>query len=227
MHHVGQRGKRQARCAANVDDVGTSRTEVLACRRMASLVSRGALLISARISISHAPCSSAAAAVRNTAVSRADPSALSPRAPTRPAISCGSPSHSPGMSTRSVPGGTSSASNPGSGHQGRHGDLQDGHVVRERRRHFRQHAPQCRLGKPPCDEQDAAGLGRCDLLHQRGSPLHELVRRAFERAPSGGRQRTASSILRASSKSLSVIPPALCVISFTVTRAHVTVRSGW
>src|SRR5439155_25237246 len=45
--------------------------------------------------------------------------------------------------------------------------------------------------------------------------------------PCGGRQSTTSSIFRASAKSLSVMPPAECVLSLTHTLPQVTVRSGW
>ena len=53
---VAERGKRQTRRAADVDDVGTGGAERLGrLRECASRVRRGALLISARISMSHAP----------------------------------------------------------------------------------------------------------------------------------------------------------------------------
>jgi hypothetical protein len=45
--------------------------------------------------------------------------------------------------------------------------------------------------------------------------------------PVGGRQSTTSSIFLANSKSLSVIPPAEWLFSFTHTFAQVTLRSGW
>ena len=45
--------------------------------------------------------------------------------------------------------------------------------------------------------------------------------------PGSGRQRISCSIFRARVKSLSVIPPAECVLSLTQTLPHVTARSAW
>ena len=90
-----------------------------------------------------------------------------------------------------------------------------------------EHAPQRRLGEPAGDEQHARGAGSS---RRRGRPASSLIsadRRSARTCsacpcsapPSAGRHSTTSSIWRASSKSLSVMPPALCVDSFTVTRA--------
>src|SRR5262249_45917869 len=130
---------------------------------------------------------------------------------------------------------------PLGGHQGGDGNSEDGDICSKRRSHFVQDTPQRGLCEAPRDEQNAlrergalralcrrrrrAG-GR--LGHQRGSPLlTNLFGVPSRAAPLAGRQSTASSMRRASSKSLSVIPPALCVISFTVRRAYVTDKSGW
>ena len=74
---------------------------------------------------------------RRTTGSRAGPSAPCARARRRRARPRPtSPSHSPGISTRSTPGGhRQEARHPLGGHQRGHGDLQHRHVVGERRRH--------------------------------------------------------------------------------------------
>jgi hypothetical protein len=54
-HHVRKVGERHARSAADVDDVGAASRKYSADLRMAVRVIFGALLISARISMSHVP----------------------------------------------------------------------------------------------------------------------------------------------------------------------------
>ena len=80
-----------------------------ASRRTASRVSRGALLISATISISHSPYSWASAdRPKWRGRSRRSLGPFSTRTPTLSVSSVASPSHNPGIITRSVPSGTTS-----------------------------------------------------------------------------------------------------------------------
>ena len=116
---------------------------------------------------------------------------------------------------------------PGSGHQGGHGDLHDRHVAAEGRRHLGERAAERRLGELSRDEQDPPGLALRRRLHRhRGSPERTNLLGVPSSAPPFGRHSTSSSIFRASSKSLSVTPPAAWFLSFTMTRPHVTARSG-
>ena len=96
-------------------------------------------------------------------------------------------------------------------------------------------AAQRRLGQAAGDEQHARrrrvkprrGLS-LRAAHQRGSPPRtNLLGVPVSAPPAAGRHSATSSICRARSKSFCVMPPALWVDSFTVTRAHVTDRSGW
>src|SRR5829696_6423431 len=64
------------------------------------------------------------------------------------------------------------------------------------------------------------------LTAYRGSPDRTHLLGVPSRAPPCGRHRTTSSIFRASSKSLSVMPPAAWFWSLTTIRPQVTVRSG-
>src|SRR5262249_28292443 len=110
------------------------------------------------------------------------------------------------------------------------GDAHHRHVVRKSGRHLGEHTPQRRFGEPTGDEEDPSRIcgGTAGRLAQRGSPLRtNLFGVPVSAPPAAGRHKTISSILRASAKSRSVMPPALCVDSFTVTRPQVTERSGW
>src|SRR5262249_30681100 len=96
--------------------------------------------------------------------------------------------------------------------------------------HLGQHAAQRRLGEAPGHEQHAARRARrgSGAVGQRGSPLRtNLLGVPASAPPAAGRHSATASIWRASAESLSVMPPALWVDSLTVTRPHVTERSGW
>ena len=80
-----------------------------AAPRRALRVSRGASLISATISMSHAPYSRAAAArPKCCGISRRSLGPFSTRTPNFSPMTCGLPSQSPGITTRSMPCGSSS-----------------------------------------------------------------------------------------------------------------------
>src|SRR2546428_3212429 len=120
------------------------------------------------------------------------------------------------------------AGDPWRRNEGRHRDAHDGYVVGERRRHLAEGAAEGRLGELPRDEQRPPGLARggSPAAH-RGSPERtNLLGVPSSAPPAAGRHSTTSSILRASSKSLSVTPPAAWFFSFTITRPQVTARSG-
>src|SRR5213082_2259534 len=121
-------------------------------------------------------------------------------------------------------GGLEEARDPRCGHECGHRDAHDHHVPGERGRHSGDHAAQRGLRELPGDEQDAARGAR--RRRHRGSPARTNLLGVPSRAPPLGRHSTVSSILRASSKSLSVIPPAAWFWSFTITRPQVTDRSG-
>src|SRR2546427_79033 len=119
------------------------------------------------------------------------------------------------------------ARDPRGRHQRRHGDLHNRDVVGERGRHFGERAAERRLGELARDEEHSPGSGFRRGGRHRGSPDRTNLFGVPSRAPPFGRHSTDSSILRASSKSLSVIPPAAWFWSFTITPPHVTDRSGW
>src|SRR2546421_8107868 len=118
------------------------------------------------------------------------------------------------------------AGDPRCRHQGGHRDLHDGDVVGERRRHLGERAAQPPLREPARHEQHPTRYGFLRGSRHRGSPDRTNLFGVPSRAPPLGRHSTMSSSLRASSKSLSVIPPAAWFWSFTITRPHVTDRSG-
>src|SRR5207237_8644794 len=105
-------------------------------------------------------------------------------------------------------------------------ELQARDIVRERWRHLGERAAQRRLGEPARHKQHSSRCGCVEGSGHRGSPARTNLFGVPSRAPPLGRHSTTSSSLRASSKSLSVIPPAAWFCSFTITRPHVTERSG-
>ena len=110
--------------------------------------------------------------------------------------------------------------------------LRDSHVV-EFRKVF---APVVKLPRRTIDALLLGILGAADTVAEaaaagrlsRADAVAALTRiMVGALAPPAGRQSTASSIFRANSKSLSVMPPAECVFSFTQSLPQVTARSGW
>src|SRR2546425_12212506 len=120
------------------------------------------------------------------------------------------------------------AGDPRRRHERRNRDAHDGDVVGERPRHLAEGGAKGRPRGVPRDEQHASRVARrgAPAAH-RGSPERtNLLGVPSSAPPAAGRHSTTSSILRANSKSLSVTPPAAWFFSFTITRPHVTARSG-
>jgi len=137
-----------------------------------------------------------------------------------------------GMSTRSVPAGLREPGDPRSGHQGGDGDLHDRHSPRTPD-HLGDGSGAARATASfhRLDEQTTRRGARTaapDAPPRNPPRAHEkpLFGVPFERTPFWGATRPSSSILRASSKSLSVDATAAWFCSFTITRPQVTERSG-
>ena len=170
---------------------------------MASRVRRGALLISATISMSHAPYSRASSdRPKWRGMSRRSLGPFSTRTPTlvrhgrgvtlaqtRDHHQVGSLRH--GQRTR----------DPGRGHQCGNGDLEDGHVIVERRRHLGEHAAERRLRQLAGDEQDAlrrVTTGRSGRTGPRASiiPAGRRSARTCSACPRGPRPPSAATTPR-------------------------------
>ena len=155
---------------------------------------------------------------RSTRESRADPSGPSrPERRTARSATPVSPSHSPGCSTRSVPGGhLQEPRDPRRRHERGDRDLEDGDVAPRTAARISSSTRRS-AGSASLPVTNSTGGARgAATVDPRSAPTCSAFPRA--RRPVG-RQSTTSSILRASSKSLSVIPPAAWFCSLTVSLA--------
>ena len=207
-HDVTQRGERHARRAADVDDVGAAGLEIIGrradrfARQLGRVVDLGQDLDVVRAVVDRGE-RLAEVAGNLPQVFRALLHAYAEALGQDARLALDQAGQQDQLGARRH---LEEACDPGRRHQRRHRDLEDGDLGLEPRPHLLQHAPERRLGEPPGDEQDFGWSFRS--RRYRGSPGRTHLFGVPSRAPPVGRQRTTSSILRASSKSLSLIPPA-------------------